>query len=228
MNGHHCRVELIGKGRDADVYALDGGRVLRRYRHGGPTRREAELMGYLAERGYPVPKVYECTDDEMVMERVDGPTMLTMIQRRPLNAGAYARQLAELHNRLHEIAAPEWLERHASGGDRMIHLDLHPDNIILSANGPVVIDWRNARAGAPGADIADIQVIFKVFRPPVPWYARAPLSAASGLFVRDFLRAANDAPGPHLATIIAGRLATPTLLPKERAKLEAWAARLAA
>lgn len=37
--GRQCRVhrmELIAQGRDADVYALDESRVLRRYRHGGP------------------------------------------------------------------------------------------------------------------------------------------------------------------------------------------------
>ncbi|MFF0723918.1 hypothetical protein [Streptomyces sp. NPDC004134] len=31
-------MELIGRGRDADVYALVGGRVLRRYRAGGPEK----------------------------------------------------------------------------------------------------------------------------------------------------------------------------------------------
>jgi hypothetical protein len=34
----------IARGRDADVYRLDGGRVLRRYRRPGPTDRERRMM----------------------------------------------------------------------------------------------------------------------------------------------------------------------------------------
>ena len=36
----------------------------------------------------------------------------------------------------------------------MLHLDLHPGNVMFTARGPVVIDWTNARAGAPAADVA--------------------------------------------------------------------------
>ena len=44
---------LIGAGRAADVYALDGQRVLRRYRTGDSAEREAGMMAYLAERPTP-------------------------------------------------------------------------------------------------------------------------------------------------------------------------------
>lgn len=40
------------------------------------------------------------------------------------------------------------------GGHRVIHLDLHPENVVLTAQGPVVIDWRNARDGSPDLDVA--------------------------------------------------------------------------
>ncbi|MFI1467891.1 phosphotransferase family protein [Streptomyces wuyuanensis] len=36
----------------------------------------------------------------------------------------------------------------------MLHLDLHPGNVILTQRGPVVIDWCNAGAGDPAADVA--------------------------------------------------------------------------
>ncbi|MDV9190830.1 hypothetical protein R6L23_21880 [Streptomyces sp. SR27] len=50
-------LEIVGRGRTADVYALDGARVLRRYREGGDATREAEVMTRLARCGYPVPEV---------------------------------------------------------------------------------------------------------------------------------------------------------------------------
>lgn len=37
---------------------------------------------------------------------------------------------------------------------RILHLDLHPENVMLTADGPVVIDWSNAEEGPPGLDWA--------------------------------------------------------------------------
>lgn len=70
--------ELLGAGRSADVYAIGGGLVLRRYRHPFDARREAEVMAYLAGRGYPVPEVRpgDHGPADLVMERLPGPTML--------------------------------------------------------------------------------------------------------------------------------------------------------
>jgi aminoglycoside phosphotransferase (APT) family kinase protein len=62
--------------------------------------------------------------------------------------------LANLHDRLHEIPGPQWLDPFLAGGDYLVHLDLHPLNVILSPNGPVVIDWSNAARGAGPADVA--------------------------------------------------------------------------
>ena len=81
-------MELIAWGRDADVYALNESRVLRRYRQGGPTELEARLMTHLAACGYPVLKVYEITDTDMVLERLTGPTMLDVLARRPWQVGS--------------------------------------------------------------------------------------------------------------------------------------------
>ncbi len=66
--------------------------------------------------------------------------------------------LAALHARLHEIAAPPGLES-VGPGDRLLHLDLHPENVILGPKGPVVVDWTNARRGEPALDVALTWVI---------------------------------------------------------------------
>jgi Ser/Thr protein kinase RdoA (MazF antagonist) len=36
----------------------------------------------------------------------------------------------------------------------ILHLDLHPDNIVLSPAGPVLIDWSNSAEGPAGLDPA--------------------------------------------------------------------------
>ena len=76
---------LLAQGRDTDVYALDDTTVLRRYRdptHSN-TLMEAKVMAYLAEHGYPVPRVHDATDTDLVLERLHGPTLLEDWRRRP-------------------------------------------------------------------------------------------------------------------------------------------------
>ena len=110
-------------------------------------------MEHARRHGYPVPRVLEVTTDALVLDRIDGPTMLADLRRRPWTLRSHAFLLAQLHKRLHEIGGPPTLAA-VSPGDRLLHLDLHPDNVILSPNGPFVVDWTNARSGDPAADVA--------------------------------------------------------------------------
>jgi Ser/Thr protein kinase RdoA (MazF antagonist) len=36
----------------------------------------------------------------------------------------------------------------------VLHLDLHPDNVLLGPGGPVLIDWRNTKEGPHDLDVA--------------------------------------------------------------------------
>jgi tRNA A-37 threonylcarbamoyl transferase component Bud32 len=66
---------LVGSGRNADVYDIGGGRVLRRYRDGRDARavaREASVMVHARAFGVPVPEVFDVTGSDMVMERAVG------------------------------------------------------------------------------------------------------------------------------------------------------------
>jgi len=143
-------LELLGSGREADVYRLDGERALRRYRDGYDVAQEAEIMAYVGAFGYPVPTVYDVDGPDLVMELLDGPTMAAALEAADLELPAGATMLADLHDRLHALPArsPD------RDGDRVIHLDLHPENVLLVARGPVVIDWRNATDGPPDFDLA--------------------------------------------------------------------------
>jgi aminoglycoside phosphotransferase (APT) family kinase protein len=88
-----------------------------------------------------------------VLEKVAGPTMWEAAGAQPSAVPEQAAVLAQLHAQLHEIAAPDGLPA-VGPGDRLLHLDLHPANVILSPDGPVVIDWTNARRGEPAFDVA--------------------------------------------------------------------------
>lgn len=37
---------------------------------------------------------------------------------------------------------------------RVLHLDLHPNNVLLGPSGPMLIDWRNTTEGAPDIEVA--------------------------------------------------------------------------
>jgi aminoglycoside phosphotransferase (APT) family kinase protein len=118
--------------------------------------QEARTMSYVRDKGYPVPAVDELSDDglELVMERIEGVSMVEAIGQAPWTVRRQAATLAELHQRLHDIEGPDFLPRSPVGtGDKIIHLDLHPLNVMVGPQGPVVIDWPNARRGNPSVDV---------------------------------------------------------------------------
>ncbi|MGB8858475.1 MAG: phosphotransferase [Ilumatobacteraceae bacterium] len=146
---------LIGRGRAADVFDLGGGRVLRRYRtpHPGVAQREATVMQHLRAHGAPVPEVYSAEGDEMVMQHLDGRTMLDTLKAKPWTARAVGRQLADLQRRIHAVPAGALAIPRFGDGDAVLHFDLHPDNVMLTNAGPMVIDWSNVMIGDPVADV---------------------------------------------------------------------------
>lgn len=148
---------LLAAGRDADIFEYGPGLVLKRSRRGQPLTHEARMIEYMLSKGYPVPRLEKLSGDglELVMERIDGQDMVKAIASRPWAVSRCGGLLADLHIRLHEVEPPDWLAvSPAFSGDRIVHLDLHPLNVILGPGGPVVIDWANARKGDPAADVA--------------------------------------------------------------------------
>ena len=45
------------------------------------------------------------------------------------------------------------------------HGDFHPDNIMLTSRGPVVIDWMAACSGEPAADVARTVLLLSIGTP---------------------------------------------------------------
>jgi aminoglycoside phosphotransferase (APT) family kinase protein len=181
---------LLASGRDADIFEYGRGLVLRRARQRRSMAQEARTMVYLRELGFPVPAVEELSDDgvDLVMERIDGPSMVDALARQPWTVRRQARTLAELHIELHQIAPPDFLPRAPVGsGDRIVHMDLHPLNVIVSPTGPVVIDWTNACVGDPNVDVDLAWVLMAAGQIPGNRAAAALLGRFRALLVNAFL-----------------------------------------
>jgi Ser/Thr protein kinase RdoA (MazF antagonist) len=208
---------LVGAGRSADVYAIGADRVLRRYRTPFDVQAEAAMMRHLDQAGFPVPKVYDADGQDLVMERLDGRDMLVDLGRRPWLARRHARTLAEMHNRLHQIAAPPgWPEALGPGG-KVLHLDLHPGNIMLTSRGPVVIDWSNTRSGPAGADVAMAYLIMASSEvDDLPVLIRPAVSSVRAAVIRHFLLGARDDPASHIVAVARLRMADRNVRPSER------------
>lgn len=117
----------------------------------------------------------------LVYERVDGPSLMHTVERRLWTVRSAACLLADLQVSIHAQSVPELpsyreglardigsakalpddlkqaiLDRLASlpDGDVLCHGDFHMENIIMTARGPVIIDWMTAKRGHPLADVA--------------------------------------------------------------------------
>ena len=165
-------------------------------------------MRHAAAHGFPVPAVLEVRPEALVLEYVEGPTMLAA--RGPIEDGAAL--LARLHEQLHEIDAPPEL-----GDGCLLHMDFHPGNVILSPAGPVVIDWAVARAGEPALDVA------------MPWVLCATSGGELGeKFVRSLLPHFDGAEVRRCLPVAAElRIADPNVTDDERAAVRRLAGRAA-
>jgi aminoglycoside phosphotransferase (APT) family kinase protein len=213
---------VLAAGRDAELIDLGGGRVLRRPRDGRPLDAEAAVMRAARVAGYPVPEVHDARPDGLVMERVDGPTMLDDLGSRPWRVDRHARTLAELHRRLHRIPAGAGMRSPfgETPDGMLVHGDLHPGNVLLAARGPVVIDWSNAGRGPAGADVADAWLLLAAARPPAGPLLRLLVAALRRRFLAEFLRhAGREEAARHLRAAAERRMADPHMDPAELAAM---------
>jgi aminoglycoside phosphotransferase (APT) family kinase protein len=218
---------LVGAGRNADVYDIGAGRVLRRYRDGrdaAEVDREAQVMMHARAHGVPVPEVFEVSGPDIVMERVAGPTMLDVLGRRPWTVRSQARLLARLHGLVHQAPALPGLRAPLCDEDLdhqvLLHRDLHPMNVILTSAGPVIIDWEGAARGPAIFDVAMTWVIVGFSDVQDTGLGAAAVRGVQSLFARSFVRAAGPLDRTWRATAVRHRLRDPNVLPSERARLE--------
>ncbi|GHD29462.1 phosphotransferase [Streptomyces galbus] len=197
---------LLGSGRTADVYALDDGWVLRRDRRGyGDAAAEGAVMAHLRRYGYPVPAVRpSASRTDLVMERLDGPTMLHACAAGTLGPEEAGHTLAGLLRALHAVPGRE------DPGTRVLHLDLHPDNVVLTADGPRVIDWTNAEEGDPALDWSTSAVILAQVA-----VSAHPLAAPARPMLDALLADPSPLTETALAQALRRRAADPTMSAEE-------------
>ena len=206
---------LIASGRDSDIFEYGPGLVLRRSRARRSMEREARTMTYLRDKGYPVPAVEEVSEDgtDLVMERIEGRSMVAAIGAAPWTVRRQAGTLAELHIQLHEITPPDFLSPAPVGGpgDRVLHMDLHPLNVMIGPQGAVVIDWTNAVLGDPLVDVGVAWVLMGGGEIPGSKLKAALLGWGRALLVNGFVSRFDRARSPAgSATSWRGRCRTPT------------------
>jgi aminoglycoside phosphotransferase (APT) family kinase protein len=205
---------LVGRGRAADVYDIGGGRVLRRYRTERDCTGEARVHAHLRAHGFPVPEVHEAGGRDMVMDRIEGIEQIDDLKRRPWRVAAHGRLLADLHRRLDDVPPLD--------GGAVVHGDLHPGNVLLSPDGPVVIDWSNAGPGDRAADVATTWMLLATGVPPGGRLELAAAAVLRRLLLRAFLGGVDvDAARQRLPEVCDRRLDDPNLLPEEVAAVRA-------
>lgn len=221
---------LIGRGRAADVYDAGDGRVLRRYRSEratGSVEIEAVAMRHLRAHGAPVPEVFSAEGNDLVMERLDGPTMLDVLKTKPWRARAIGRQLAALQAQVHRVPIDGLDLRRFSEGDSILHLDLHPDNVMLTARGPVIIDWSNVAIGDPLADVMYSWMIMVTSSPDgVPWVLRPALQRVRRMLTDGFVESTplDERARRWITRACEMRLADPNAHDDEKQRVRAFAA----
>lgn len=118
----------------------------------------------------------------IVYERVNGQSMNSIMAKKPLSFRKMAREMAALHYQMHTAngddtglpALKPWLAEVIRNeplltardkervlrqlntlpdGNRLCHMDFHPDNVLVDGRSFHTIDWISARVGDPYADV---------------------------------------------------------------------------
>lgn len=128
----------------------------------------------------------------IVMDAIEGKTFAELIQENPEKAGEYLEQMVDIQLDIHAKVMPKLtklkdkLERQINALDnisdatryelltrldsmpkhkKLCHNNFVPENIILSKDGPVVIDWMAAKQGNASADVAKTYLMFSLHHP---------------------------------------------------------------
>jgi aminoglycoside phosphotransferase (APT) family kinase protein len=215
----------LAEGRDSEIFEHGAGRVLRVARNGRSLISEAEIMRYVRSQGYPCPDVHDAGDGYLVMDRLEGPTMMESVGKPPFPLRRSGRLLAELHEQLHRIPAPPGIRAAPLPGDRLVHRDLHPMNVMMTPGGPMVIDWANASSGDPAFDVADTWVLFACATAPTVGVDRFIIPIGRRVMLRAFLSRVDTAAARRaIPAAVDHRLTDRNVSPDERARMRRFAA----
>jgi aminoglycoside phosphotransferase (APT) family kinase protein len=167
--------------------------------------REAAILALVESLGLPVPSVHAVGQIDgrwgIAMTRAEGPTLADAI-RSPDQVPACLERMARLQIAIHSRPGTHFgglkarLAANIAGmpdealrrrllhglaalpeGDRLCHGDFHPWNILGPPGREVVVDWLDACAGDPAADVCRSYVLI---RPVAPDLAMAYVETYAG------------------------------------------------
>jgi tRNA A-37 threonylcarbamoyl transferase component Bud32 len=184
--------EKIGEGLSADVHVWAPGQIVKLFKVGASPRfgrHEARMTRAAFAAG--APQVFDEVTLEgrfgIVLQRLDGPTLLQLLQTGAVTSEKVGAILAALYTSVHKTLPPpdvpslrsmmEAGSRISRGilpehivtgvlslidrlppGDGLCHSDLHPGNVIMTEDGPRIIDWGGALRASGVFDIARVHV----------------------------------------------------------------------
>ena len=137
-------------------------------------------------------------------------------------AAAHGRVLSDLHDRLDRVPPPD------GNSDRVVHLDLHPGNVLCTDDGPVVIDWSNATVADRADDVATTWLLLAVGRPDGGRVLQVLAALLRRRLLRAFLAGVDIASARRaMPAVCEGRLDDPNTSPAERDAIRALATSVA-
>jgi len=123
----------------------------------------------------------------IIFEKLLGDTLLKSIREERSNFEKYGKIMSNLHFQIHQIKTTKILsiqnflkffiantselslrqKMHLFSyidtletDNKLCHYDFHPDQIMLTKDGPYLIDWVSAVSGPPSADVARTYLLF--------------------------------------------------------------------
>ena len=185
-------------------------------------RREIAAMQAAHEAHVPVPAIHASGTwhdrPALLLSWCPGLPLRDALRRQPWRAPALGAAFGRAQARIHHVAPPaEWqdqradwigwagpddrqlgaaLRRLARPAPALLHLDYHPLNVLADGRRvTAVLDWANARAGDPRADVARTYTILMV-EPHQPGRQPLRLSLVRRLLASSWRRGYQQVAGP--------------------------------
>jgi aminoglycoside phosphotransferase (APT) family kinase protein len=183
--------------------------------------REETAHRFARRHGVLVPPVLGRTSYDgrsvLALGWLDGEPLAAALWRDGSAAGDLGRRSGSVLAGLHAITDPPpellgsrswiaWAGELPTGlaarlradhtGHRLLHLDFHPENLIITADGTLgVLDWANVHVGPPAADLARTLSIMELVRdahPDIDDRARAAVDGFVDGFLAGYAEAGGD------------------------------------
>jgi aminoglycoside phosphotransferase (APT) family kinase protein len=179
---------------------------------------ESQITTKVAQTGLPVPAVGGVITANgrtgILFERIDGPTLVQHFAAQPWTILSSVRAFTDLHLAMHaqqftgfpsqreqlrrkigEADVPTSARQAAlfqldqlPEGTALCHGDYHPENVLITRRGPIIIDWTEATRGHPLADVARTALLLQMGALPGPRMSQWLLASARAIVYRAYLR----------------------------------------